>query len=399
MDTQKLNMSKKVYIELELVLDIYSLVFWNIRFHLERLYGIEIDNQKISNLYGKPLKEGIKDIIAPKLAEMESKVELDIDDQVAQIIQSFKNSSPSLKPTVPSIHVLKQLKKDSNVQIYLFTYLDMAVVKEIIQPEFSKLVEGIMTVHEMREAPEQFSADINLLIFGCVAYYLEFETLATEKKVNLCHVQHAKSSDGLTLEIDSYKNLDQIAFETYNLPKLSPCYEGSLMRVELNREFKSSELPFWQTTIPLEKIELKGRVVNGFKRGSKELGVPTANLETCHDNIVKINNLLPGVYWGTIQFLSYESNESELRQKFGENFSEKKLMTALSIGWNPSYDNNQRTIEAYILEEFENDFYGEELKIEITHYIRAESNYTTLDHLIMAIHNDIETTKQTVTVQ
>lgn len=100
-----------------------------------------------------------------------------------------------------------------------------------------------------------------------------------------------------------------------------------------------------------------------------------------------------------MKFLSYESNRDELLEKFGENFTQVKLRTALSIGWNPSYDNSHRTIEAYILDEFENDFYGEELEIEMSHYIRAESNYSSLDHLIMAIHNDIETTKQTVAVE
>ena len=119
----------------------------------------------------------------------------------------------------------------------------------------------------------------------------------------------------------------------------------------------------------------------------------------CPDNIKKIENLLPGVYSGTVQFITAESNSEELAEKYGEGFMEKKLRTALSIGWNPSYDNSQRTIESYILDEFENDFYGEELKIEITNYIRAESNYSSLDHLIMAIHNDIETTKHNISVE
>jgi len=86
-------------------------------------------------------------------------------------------------------------------------------------------------------------------------------------------------------------------------------------------------------------------------------------------------------------------------EKYGEKFAETKLRTALSIGWNPSYDNNQRTIEAYILDEFDTDFYGEELEVEVSHYIRAESNYSSLNHLIMAIHNDIETTKHTITIE
>lgn len=166
--------------------------------------------------------------------------------------------------------------------------------------------------------------------------------------------------------------------------------------MELNREINTPELPFWKGAIPLDSILLQGIVVKGFGRGSKDLGVPTANLDLSTENIEKIDHLLPGVYSGIVEFASYESNKDELLEKFGDNFTSVKLRSAISIGYNPSYDNTQRTIEAYILEKFENDFYGEALKVHLTHYIRAEANYSSFDHLIMAIHNDIETTKHLV---
>ena len=43
-------------------------------------------------------------------------------------------------------------------------------------------------------------------------------------------------------------------------------------------------------------LVLRGQVVKGFGRGSKQLGVPTANLEMTDENRLKTNNLVPGVY-------------------------------------------------------------------------------------------------------
>jgi FAD synthase len=63
--------------------------------------------------------------------------------------------------------------------------------------------------------------------------------------------------------------------------------------------------------------------VNGYKRGSKELGVPTANIEMNEDNIVQIKSLLPGIYCGIVQFLSYESLEDELKLIQGDEFPDK----------------------------------------------------------------------------
>ena len=101
---------------------------------------------------------------------------------------------------------------------------------------------------------------------------------------------------------------------------------------------------------------LSGRVVPGFKRGSKELGVPTANLEMTVQNEQKVASLVPGVYCGIAVFRSSESNADDmnrLREKRGIAAGEElRFRTALSIGWNPSYDNARRTIEAFLLEEF-----------------------------------------------
>jgi len=64
---------------------------------------------------------------------------------------------------------------------------------------------------------------------------------------------------------------------------------------------------------------------------------------------------------------------------------DKKYKCALSIGWNPVFDNNEKTVEAYIIYDFEEDFYGEELKIELQSFLRAEALFDDFDFLIQAI--------------
>ncbi|RRT71825.1 hypothetical protein B296_00035098 [Ensete ventricosum] len=44
----------------------------------------------------------------------------------------------------------------------------------------------------------------------------------------------------------------------------------------------------------------------------------------------------------------------------------------MSIGWNPYFDNTKKTIEAWLLHDFEDDFYGEELRLTMVGYIRPE---------------------------
>lgn len=141
-----------------------------------------------------------------------------------------------------------------------------------------------------------------------------------------------------------------------------------------------------------------GTVVKGFGRGSKQLGVPTANFP---DSVV---NVLPdefqqGVYYGWAQV---------------DSGTVYKMV--MSVGNNPYYNNEKRTMETYIMHEFGHDFYGSNLKVVITGYIRPMTSYKSLgkhfnsifellmnklfsikfiykDDLIAAIHKDISDAK------
>lgn len=115
---------------------------------------------------------------------------------------------------------------------------------------------------------------------------------------------------------------------------------------------------------------LTGSVVKGFGRGSKALGIPTANLE---EKIVEAlpSDFATGVYYG------WSSIDGEVYK-----------MVA-SIGWNPFYKNEKKTVEIHMLHKFENDLYEKQIKAIFLGYIRSEQDFSSIEELIKAINNDI----------
>ncbi|VVA33865.1 PREDICTED: bifunctional riboflavin kinase/FMN [Prunus dulcis] len=123
-------------------------------------------------------------------------------------------------------------------------------------------------------------------------------------------------------------------------------------------------------TLPLEPWHIGGPVVKGFGRGSKVLGIPTANLST--EGYGSLLSEHPsGVYFGWAGL-----------SKRGV------FKMVMSIGWNPYFNNTEKTIEPWLLHNFDEDFYGEELRLIIVGYIRPEANFSSLQSLIEKIHHD-----------
>ncbi|XP_074137503.1 riboflavin kinase [Sminthopsis crassicaudata] len=120
----------------------------------------------------------------------------------------------------------------------------------------------------------------------------------------------------------------------------------------------------------------RGTVVRGFGRGSKQLGIPTANFpDQVVDNLP--HDLSPGIYYGWASVGNGDVHKM-----------------VLSIGWNPYYKNTKKSVETHIIHTFKEDFYGEILNIVITGYIRPEKNFSSVDDLISAIQDDIEEAKR-----
>ncbi|XP_032979782.1 riboflavin kinase [Rhinolophus ferrumequinum] len=120
----------------------------------------------------------------------------------------------------------------------------------------------------------------------------------------------------------------------------------------------------------------RGEVVRGFGRGSKQLGIPTANFpEQVVDNLPA--DISTGIYYGWASVGSGDVHKM-----------------VVSIGWNPYYKNTKKSMETHIIHTFKEDFYGETLNVAIAGYLRPEKNFDSLESLISAIQGDIEEAKK-----
>jgi hypothetical protein len=146
----------------------------------------------------------------------------------------------------------------------------------------------------------------------------------------------------------------------------------------LNRNFEF--LSLWRNMINIkENIILEGKIVPGFKRGSKLLGVPTANMEINENILIKLKSITTGVYYGSLRF------------KIND---DKVYKGVLSIGYNPYFNNDQKTIEVFLIDYEGEDFYDEVVELKITGFVRPEASFENFSELVTAITYDIITSNE-----
>jgi riboflavin kinase / FMN adenylyltransferase len=111
---------------------------------------------------------------------------------------------------------------------------------------------------------------------------------------------------------------------------------------------------------------ITGTVVHGFGRGQK-IGFPTANIEKDDEN-----KIVPadGVY--------------AVRCAFGSGVRGG----VINIGKNPTFENENRTMELHVFD-LDEDLYGKEVTVEFVKMIRAEETFSTVDDLVRQIKSDI----------
>ena len=116
---------------------------------------------------------------------------------------------------------------------------------------------------------------------------------------------------------------------------------------------------------------VKGEVVHGFGRGSKLLGFPTANLSlNFYDSFFL--GLPEGIYYG----YSILNNI--------------KYKAVMSIGLNPTFNTTKKTFEVYLIDYSGDDFYGEELEVNIVDFIRESIKCRDIEELKEWIKKDVQ---------
>jgi riboflavin kinase/FMN adenylyltransferase len=117
---------------------------------------------------------------------------------------------------------------------------------------------------------------------------------------------------------------------------------------------------------------VEGVVVRGARRG-RRLGFPTANLETLPYTAIPCD----GVYAGHLLCDS-------------EDYPDARWPAAISIGTNPTFDGEARTVEAYALDRDDLDLYGEHVGVEFTARLRDTLKFDSVESLVEQMRRDVD---------
>ncbi len=111
--------------------------------------------------------------------------------------------------------------------------------------------------------------------------------------------------------------------------------------------------------------QIRGVVARGRDRGGKLLGFPTANINLQDELCPKT-----GVYAVTVECMG------------------KKYKGVANIGYSPTFDDHQFTVEVHILD-FDGDLYGQKIRVNFVQRIRDEIKFSGVDELAEQIRRDV----------
>jgi riboflavin kinase/FMN adenylyltransferase len=117
---------------------------------------------------------------------------------------------------------------------------------------------------------------------------------------------------------------------------------------------------------------VEGVVVRGHQRG-RALGFPTANLETLPHTAIPAD----GIYAGWLTSVDPSGRELE------------RWPAAISVGTNPTFDGQERSIEAYALDRDDLDLYGAHVAVDFAARLRGMERFDSVDELVVQMHRDV----------
>lgn len=153
-------------------------------------------------------------------------------------------------------------------------------------------------------------------------------------------------------------------------------------------------------------LRYRGSVDQGYGRGGKKLGVPTANLpSSLFQNALE--DLTVGVYFG---WAALERDESD------QNYPVYKAV--VNVGYSPTFEgeeNKEKIIEAHLIVEQNEkatsadddgegkstieDFYGIPMRLQLIGFLREEKKFDSFPELIAQINADVEDAKLSLDCQ
>lgn len=381
---------KTIYINIDLLFDFYSVLFSAYRTYFAKS-SISISDLKHC-IEGRNLINGLNCLI------QEVSKGLSIE-QVREEVQPFIDISlKTIKPTISAYTLVQNLVNNGSV-LRIFTNFEDEVIKYVKDAHkdwFDFEILKVESLADIRESMSQENKD-NLVYMD--SSYQSCITIKKEEEVDVVFISHSKRTLELFLKDETVKktfeNLKVIAresIEEVDWDRLGVMnnlkWPETSYFLKLDTQPQNLEYGVWQNVAKLEEpIELTSKIVHGFGRGGKKLGIPTANLDMTPEIEEKLVDLVNGVYYGWAEFIP------STEMKTGDINYNLKFPMVMSIGFNPYFNNKYKTAEAHIMSKFEHDFYSATLKVEVLGFVRNEADFIKFAHLIEAIHNDVQVTK------
>jgi len=117
---------------------------------------------------------------------------------------------------------------------------------------------------------------------------------------------------------------------------------------------------------------LSGVVVRGDQRG-RTIGFPTANLEVWEELLLPANGVYAAYAW----------------------VGDRRFAAAANVGVRPTVNGRDRTVEAYLLD-FDEDIYGQTVRLEFDRRIRPEQRFSGLEALRAQIQQDVDHVRESL---
>lgn len=119
-------------------------------------------------------------------------------------------------------------------------------------------------------------------------------------------------------------------------------------------------------------VRVTGVVVRGEQRG-RALGFPTANIPVRDGELVPAD----GVYAGRLTRLDQGPEP------------EPAMPAAISVGTNPTFGDEARTVEPYVLDRDDLELYGRKVTVEFVARIRDQHRFDSAAELVAQMHDDV----------
>ncbi|KAL2632811.1 hypothetical protein R1flu_004290 [Riccia fluitans] len=186
---------------------------------------------------------------------------------------------------------------------------------------------------------------------------------------------------GLPLKITEYRD---DSFFLAALEVTEQAVQSDLNRNEGDSTLNAPEMRSSRAfaLVPNYPLRVRGHTVKGFGRGSKQMGIPTANVdpEEVPEHVLRLPK---GVYCGWAQVN-------------GETLDKGVHKMVMNIGNRPTFaDGGGISVEVHILHDYGDVyFYGEQLSLLVVGFIREEMQFKSIGELVQRIQADIETARK-----